>query len=269
MASSTNSRILGRTGLKVGRLGVACSYGAPTQAFEEAFDHGVNYFYWGSMRKEAMAVAIRNIIGRGQRDRLVILIQSYARSPMLMEYFFHRALKRLKIDTADILLLGWHNRPPSPRILERALKMKERGMFRFLAVSGHHRPMFANLAADPVYDLFHIRYNAVHRGAEDEVFPHLPDDHRPGIVTYTATRWGDLLDPKKMPPGEAPLTATECYRFVLSQSQVDVCMTGPQDTSQMREALKALELGPLADEELVRARRIGDHIHENHKKFFA
>ena len=56
-------RILGRTGLKVGRLGVACSYGAPTAAFEEAFDQGVNYFYWSSMRKESMARAIRNLIG--------------------------------------------------------------------------------------------------------------------------------------------------------------------------------------------------------------
>ena len=56
-------RLLGRTGLKVGRLGVACSYGAPTAAFEEAFEQGVNYFYWGSMRKESMARAIRNING--------------------------------------------------------------------------------------------------------------------------------------------------------------------------------------------------------------
>ena len=31
----------GRTGLKLGRLGVACSYGAPTAAFEEAFEQGV------------------------------------------------------------------------------------------------------------------------------------------------------------------------------------------------------------------------------------
>ena len=37
-------RILGRSGLEVGRLGVACGYGAPTAAFEEAFERGVTTF---------------------------------------------------------------------------------------------------------------------------------------------------------------------------------------------------------------------------------
>lgn len=262
-------RTLGRTGLKVGRLGVACSYGAPAEAFEEAFDHGVNYFYWGSMRKTAMATAIRNIISSGRRDQLVLLIQSYSRSSTLMEYFYHRALKRLGIDTADILLLGWHNQPPSPRIIERALRMREKGMFRFLGVSGHHRPMFARIADDTTYDLFHIRYNAAHRGAENEVFDQLPGENRPGIVTYTATRWGDLVNPAKMPQGESPLSGEMCYRFVLSNPSVDVCMTGPKDTAQMREALKALDAGPLPPEELERVRRIGDHVHANHRRFFS
>jgi hypothetical protein len=38
-----------------------------------------------------------------------------------MEHFFKQALKKLQIDSADILLLGWHNQPPSIRILDRAL----------------------------------------------------------------------------------------------------------------------------------------------------
>ena len=75
-----------------GRLGVASSYGAPTEAFEEAFDRGVNYFYWGSMRKEAMARAIRNINSKGKRDELVIVIQSYSRSATLMESFYRKGL---------------------------------------------------------------------------------------------------------------------------------------------------------------------------------
>lgn len=264
-------RTLGSTGLKVGRLGVACSYGAPTAAFEEAFDQGINYFYWGSTRKEAMAVAIRNIVARGLRDQLVVLIQSYSRSPLLMEIFFHKALKRLKIDTADILLLGWHNTPPSQRIIDRAMQMKQRGMFRFLALSGHHRPLFARLAndSDEMFDLFHVRYNAVHRGAENEVFDQLPVEKRPGIVTYTATRWGDLLNPKKMPEGESPLTGTDCYRFVLSNPNVDVCMSGPKNIEQMRQAIKALKKGPLTPEEMIRIRQIGDHIHTNYRRMFS
>jgi predicted aldo/keto reductase-like oxidoreductase len=261
-------RLLGRTGLKVGRLGVACSYGAPTAAFEEAFEQGVNYFYWGSMRKEAMARALRNIIASGKRDELVIVVQSYSRSAILMEQFFKRALKTLKIDRADILLLGWHNRPPSDRILDRALAMRDKGMFRFLAVSGHQRSMFAQLADDLRFGLFHVRYNAAHRGAESEVFSRLPVNDRPGIVTYTATRWGDLLNPRKMPAGEKPLSATDCYRFVMSHQAVDVCMSGPKNAEEMRQALKALQLGPMSADELNRVQQIGDHVHTNYRRFF-
>jgi aryl-alcohol dehydrogenase-like predicted oxidoreductase len=264
-------RTLGRTGLKVGRLGVACSYGAPTEAFEEAFERGVNYFYWGSTRKTAMARAIGNIMAQGQRDRLVIAIQSYSRSAGLMELFYRKALNKLGINTADVLLLGWHNRPPTRRILDRALEMREKGMYRHLAISGHHRPMFADLADHEAFDLFHVRYNAAHRGAESDVFDHMAseDECRPGIVTYTATRWGDLLKAKKMPSGEAPLSGADCYRFVLTNDAVDVCMTGPKNLDQMREALLALERGPLGAEEMERAKRIGDHIHANYKRLFS
>jgi hypothetical protein len=59
------SHPLGQTGLEVGRLGVAGGYGAPVEAFEEAFEHGCNYFYWGSMRREGMRKAIINICAKG------------------------------------------------------------------------------------------------------------------------------------------------------------------------------------------------------------
>ena len=123
-----NFRILGRTGLKVGRLGVAAGYGAPPRSFEEAFERGCNYFYWGSMRKDNMRQAILNICGQGKRDELIILLQSYSRSALLMEVFFKKALKTLSLDHADVLLLGWYSKPPSKRIIDKALDMKERGV---------------------------------------------------------------------------------------------------------------------------------------------
>jgi predicted aldo/keto reductase-like oxidoreductase len=260
--------ILGRTGLEVGRLGVAASYGAPAKAFEEAFERGCNYFYWGSMRKSGMMTAIRNLCHQGRREALVVVIQSYSRSALLMEVFFRRALDSLKIDHADVLLLGWHNNPPSDRLLDRAMRMKESGLYRFLALSGHNRPLFPKLAKDGLFDIFHVRYNAAHRGAEWETFPHLANETRPGVVCYTATRWGQLLNPKKMASGQTPPSASDCYRFALSNPSVDVCMCGPKNLDQMREALRTLELGPLNEEELERIRKIGDHVHSHTSRFF-
>jgi aryl-alcohol dehydrogenase-like predicted oxidoreductase len=38
---------------------------------------------------------------------------------------------------------------------------------------------------------------------------------------------------------------------VLSNPAVDVCMTGPSNEAQAAEALRAIELGPMDDEELA------------------
>lgn len=254
---------LGQTGLRVGRLGLGASYGAPAAAFEMAFDKGCNYFYWTS-RKSGMRNAIRNICARGQRDRLVVALQSYARSATLMEISLARALKTLGLDYADVFLLGWHNRPPSQRLIDRARDMKARGLVRFIGMTGHNRRLFPRMATRDIFDLFHIRYNAAHRGAESEAFPQLKGA---GVVSYTATRWGHLLNPKRMPPGETPPTSTDCYRFVLSHPSVDICLCGPGDIDQMSAALRALDEGALSDAELNRMRAIGDYVHRR-RSFF-
>ncbi len=171
------------------------------------------------------------------------------------------------LDYADILVLGWHNRKPSLKLIDKALSLKEKGLCKYLGMTGHNRKLFPELAKEGIFDVFHIRYNAAHRGAEKETFPHITGDDRPGIVSYTATRWGHLLNHKKMPPGEAAAVSTDCYRFAMSNPAVNICMCGPRNTEQMRAALPALELGPLNDEEMERMRRIGDHVHSKSKMF--
>jgi aryl-alcohol dehydrogenase-like predicted oxidoreductase len=91
--------------------------------------------------------------------------------------------------------------------------------------------------------------------------PYLNGRDRPGVVSFTATDWQKLLKPKKMPPGESPLTAAECYRFALSNATVDVCMMGAKTVEQMRENLAVLEKGPLTEKELHRVQFIGEHVY--------
>jgi predicted aldo/keto reductase-like oxidoreductase len=256
---------LGQTELIAGRLGISSSFGAPCPAYEEAFEKGCNYFTWGTFikgRSSQMRNAIKNIISKGERDNLILSIFSYSHMYFLMEHFLTNGLKDLGTDYADELILGYHQKPPSKCLLDKALQLKEKGLLRYLGLTSHKRKLFLELNQDRIIDIFHLRYNAAHRGAETDVFPYIESDNKPGIVSYTATRWGQLINPKKMPEDEQAPSAVDCYRFVLTNPAVDICMMGAKTNDQMRENLKALEMGPLNEAEMARMKKIGDFLYK-------
>lgn len=252
-------RVLGRTGLRVCPLGISASYGVPTAAVERAVEAGVNYLYWGSIRRAPFGDAIRHF--SAQRDRLAIVLQSYAPTAGLITRSLEKGLSSLGLDRADVLLLGyWNRRVPPPAILDACRRLQERGLVRSLGLSSHNRLLLGDLAAGGPFDVLHVRYNAVHRGAETEVFPRR-SEQGPGLVSFTATCWRQLLGHRRIPAGERVPTATDCYRFVLSQPAVGVCMTGPSTADHVAQALEALRLGPLDPEQLAWMRRVGDAIY--------
>lgn len=265
MSDFLERRELGATGLQSSRLGIGSSFGAPASVIEDAFHRGINYLYWGTIRRSGFGRALRNL-GRTHRDDLILTVQSYSRSPRLMIPSVEWALRRSGLEYFDFLLLGARNQIPSDDYVEVFEKLRAQGKVRFLSLSSHNRPLLPDLfqryeAGTSPYELFMCRYNAVHRGAEEDVLPYLPESRRPALVSYTATRWGHLLDPKKMPPGEVPLTARDCYRFALSQSAVDVVLCGPANAEQMDEAISALHSQPLSAEERARMEAIGDYVY--------
>jgi len=254
---------LGTTGISVGRLGVASSYRAPTPAYIEAFERGCTYFTLGSFVRgpaRQFEKAARALFEGGHRSRMVLSILSYAHSALLTERFLRKELRRLGTDYADVLLLGYFSKRPPPRILDGAMTLKKTGIVRAVGITTHNRSLVPELHREGILDLYHVRYNAVHRGAEKDLFPQVAEPSKPGIVAFTATCWGRLLSPRRMPPGERPATAVECYRFALTHPAVDLCLTGPRTLEEMRENLTVLDQGPMSDEELARMHRIGDHL---------
>lgn len=254
---------LGKTSLEVVPLGIAASYGITGKDVERAFERGVNLLYWGSARTKGFGEALKHI-GARSREKMVLVTQSYARSPASIEKSLDKALRQLALDHTDILLLGWWNLPPRDEILDAAADIVRRKKARAVMLSCHHRPTFPVLARDARVDLLMMRYNAAHPGAERDVFPHLPE-RRPGIIAYTATSWGQLLKPAYIPAGERAPTGADCYRFALSSPYIDACYTGPKNADELDQALRALDLGPMTAEELEWMKRVGRTVHEKAK----
>lgn len=255
---------LGTTEIKAGRIGISSSFGADAKVFEAAFERGFNYFTWGTFikgRSKEMKKAINNIVKKGKRDELVIAIYAYYHNSFLNNTFYKVGLQKLGIEYADELILGYYNDIPGKDTINNVIKLKMKGLIKSVGLSSHNRKVFPELYKEKVVDIFHVRYNAVNKGAETDIFPFINGVDKPGVVSYTATRWGDLLNPKKMPAGEKPLTAGDCYRFVLNNPMVDVCMMGVRNMHQFKDNMKELEKGPLTLEEIDRIRRIGDYIH--------
>lgn len=255
---------LGRTGKMVSRIGLASGYGVPAYAIEKAFhDYGVNYLYVSPvLNLGKMVRAVRGLAPRHRDELCIVLARPLLRS-FRLENYVERWLKKFRIECVDLLFQDVR-KPPGQKLIDRVQRLRDGGKVGFVGVSSHDRLFLGSIARGEVkgpVDFFHVRYNAVHTGAEQDVFPHLPRENRPGVVVYTATCWRKLLKPRRMPAGERPLTAAECYRFVLSHPDVNVCITAPSSAAQMEDNFKALDAGPLDEGEMTRIRRIGRHVY--------
>jgi aryl-alcohol dehydrogenase-like predicted oxidoreductase len=264
MGCSWDRVTLGRTGLSVTPLGLGSSFGVSERDVTRAIERGVNYLYWGSIRRPAFGRAMREA-ARRDRGRIVTVIQTYTRVASLMRPSLERALRSLKIEYTDLLLLGWWNAPPPRRIVDAALALQAAGKARHIMISCHDRTTFAQLLADPIYGAIMVRYNAAHPGAETEVLPHARPDGA-GVVAYTATRWGHLVNPRYTPAGEATPRASDCYRFSLTHPKVQVCLAGPADSEQLDEALAALDRGAMDAGELAWMKRVGVAVRASAQK---
>lgn len=263
MSASWEKVTFGRTGLQTSPIGIGSSYGVTGADLERAHERGINFFFYGLRRRGDYGRGLKRIAAK-DRDGIVIAAQSYTRVAGLMEFSLDRVLSTLEVDSVDLLGLGWWNDLPPARILDAARELKRKGKVKHLLISSHHRPSFLPMMELPDMDGIMIRYNAGHPGAEREVFEHLPENS-PGVLAFTATRWGSLMDPKLTPSGEPTPRASDCYRFVLSNPHVHATLIGPKDTAEMDEALTALDRGPLDAEEMAWMRRVGAVVRGDEK----
>jgi aryl-alcohol dehydrogenase-like predicted oxidoreductase len=260
---------LGRTGREVFRLGLSASYRPGTDTILHALDEGINLLFMFGIDTQMFA-AVRDL-PPSRKQQLVLCTGAYNYILWAQDVrgTLEKRLKALKTDCLDVFLFLGVMKPSQlpPRVLDEMRRLREEGKVKAIGLSTHDRQLAGRLAAEGAVDVLMIRYNAAHRGAEADIFPHLRA-HDPGLISYTATRWRFLMRPtKKWPKGDRIPDAGMTYRFVLGNPNVDVVLTAPSNRQQLDENLRAVRQGPLADDEMDLMRRFGDAVHHTRKWF--
>jgi aryl-alcohol dehydrogenase-like predicted oxidoreductase len=245
-------------GPRVSPLGLSGSYGIDADSVERAFHElGVNYFFITS-KNDGVLEGLRRLIKAGHRSELVIAGGASVPTGFGVRGAIEKDLKRLGTDYIDVFQIFWvqyhwyvtGNTWPAMR------KLKEEGRAKMLGISIHDRKMASTLVKELALDMLMIRYNAAHRGAESEIFSTF-EATRPAVVAYTATRWGKLLEPAAK---LGPMTPEECYRFALSNENVDVVLCGPKNYAELEENARGVAKGPLPQERIAEVRAFGDVV---------
>lgn len=269
MSNSLTHTVLGSTGIAVHRLGISATYRPGKQAIYRAIDEGANFFFAFGVDTQMRSV-LRDVF-KSKRQGLVLATGAYN---LLVGYpnlrrTLEKRLRQFGTDYIDVFLFLGVTKPKQfpEEAREQLRRFRQEGKVRSVGISSHDRKFIGQLTADGELDVFMLRYNAAHRGAEKDIFPYL-DRHNPGVVAYTATRWTALMrKPKNWPRGERIPTAGMAYRFVLTHPNVHVCLTAPRNLQQLEENFAAFRQGPLSEEEMDFMRRFGDAVYMQRKWF--
>ncbi|MFC1726568.1 aldo/keto reductase [candidate division KSB1 bacterium] len=259
----------GKTGLEVHRLGLSATYRPGKDVIYRAIDEGINYFF-GFGIDTHMRKTLREVF-KNNREKYILAagVSKFFFSDPNLRKKLETRLRQFGTDYIDIFLfmgVQKENHLPESK-MEELHRLKEEGKVRFVGISTHNRKFAGKLATEGALDVLMMRYNAAHRGAEEEIFPHLKE-HNPGIVSFTATRWRSMLKkPKNWHENLQIPNPGMSYRFVLSNPHVHVCMTAPSNIKHFETNLQEIKKGPLSEEEMDLMRKFGDEIYRSKKRF--
>ena len=233
---------------------------------------GVNFFFFYHLSRGNWAAALAEAASTA-RARMLIATGSGSRRPEELRRSLARYLDALGADVIDVFFIEYVHPGEDPELvhgddgaLAELARWKQDGKIRYIGASAHDRAVSRRLAEDPRLDVLMQRYNMAHRKVADEVFPACRD-HGVALISFTATRWGSLMEGHPDWPDEPP-SALDCYRFCAAHPDVDVVLAAPANRRELEENLALLEAAPMAADEIAYWRRYGDLVYGDGKGSF-
>src|SRR5262249_54062916 len=151
------------------------------------------YLNWCGER-DGLSEAVRRL--GAERDRLFLAVQLEASSAEGARKELQEKLEELGTSYLDVVTFyyvedwsEWEEILAPLGAMGALEDAVERGVVKALGVTSHQRKLAARIARGGKVDLLMLRYNAAHRGAEEEVFPMTAAQGMP-VIAFTGLRWG-------------------------------------------------------------------------------
>lgn len=239
-------RILGKTGLKVSRMGFG---GIPIQKIDaegtrtlmrKLLDAGINYIDTArgyTVSEEYIGYGLEGI-----RDHFILATKSGSRDREGMARDIDISLRNLRTDYIDLYQL--HN--PSPADLDKAcaaggalealLQAKADGRIRHIGVTAHSAEVFRRSLELPWVETVMFPYNIVETQGEDLIG--LCGEKNVGFIAMKPLAGGAIED------------ATLALRFVTANPHVTVVIPGMAEPRELEQNLAAVsDTAPLSQAE--------------------
>ena len=208
MAYEIPKTVLGRTGLKVTRLGIGGAYCESAEVYRRAIDAGINYIDTARAYRDGEDEKVIGAGIKGQRDKLIIATKTHERDAINARKDLETSLQTLNVDYIDIYQLHHLNTQDGRAkalapggALEMAQKAREEGLVRFIGLTGHDWFQVQEGVATGLFDTVLCWYNCAMKIPERTVFP-AADKHDTGVVIMNASRNDKLFDASDAPPSE-------------------------------------------------------------------
>jgi hypothetical protein len=211
----------------------------------------------------------------GSRDEVVVAAVSYVAEPAFLLQPFRELLDAVPgLERLDITIAGGVGTQRDVERLRVAALRDHRADGRELlpgvratGATFHDRPAAAQALLADDLDLIFIRYNTVHRGAERDLFPHLPKQRSALLFNFKSTLGyvpRDRLHVLGIPADAWHPTHADHYRFVITQPAFDGILCSPQTVPELIALDRALQQGPLTPDQSRYLKSVSDVYFRDH-----
>lgn len=234
-----------------------------------AYDAGINFFFvtadmhWPLYEGTRRGLAMLFARGGGVRDDVVVGVVSYATQPVFCYAPFNEVIDAVPgLERIDLSIIGGTYAHEFMVRLNEYRRHRE-GAVRGVKATGatfHDRVAAAEASRHAMVDIAFSRYNAVHRGAERDLFPFV--DPTSTTLLYNFINTHGYLKPARyeelgLSKSHWRPKVTDYYRFVLARRELDGVLLSLSTPDHVRALKRALRK-PLTEEELTYIRDLAD-----------